>query len=53
MDINKLTIKELEILGNAVHDRMIQIRRQQEDELKRKDSVKNKTKYEKIKLDLW
>jgi hypothetical protein len=44
MDINQLTIKELEILGNAVHDRMIQIRRQQEDELKRKDSVKNKTK---------
>lgn len=44
MDINKLTIKELEILGNAVHDRMIKIRRQQEDELKRKDSVKNKTK---------
>lgn len=44
MDINQLTIKELEILGNAVNDKIIQIRRQQEDELKRKDSVKNKTR---------
>jgi len=44
MDINQLTIKELEVLGNAVHDRITQIRRQQEDELKRKDSVKNKTR---------
>lgn len=45
MDINQLTIKELEILGNAVHDRTI--------ELKRKNSVKNKTKlYELTSSDI-
>jgi hypothetical protein len=44
MDINHLTAKELEALGNAIHDRISQIRREEKDDLKRKDSVKNKTK---------
>lgn len=44
MDINHLTIEELEILGDAVKYRISQIRKKEEDDLKRKNSVKNKTK---------
>lgn len=44
MDINHLSIKELEILGDAIKDRIKTIKNQQEDEIKRKNSVKNKTK---------
>jgi len=44
MDINHLKVEELKILIDAANQRIETINKEKEDEKKRKDSVKNKTK---------
>jgi hypothetical protein len=44
MDINHLKIEELKVLIDAANQRIKVINKEEEDEKKRKDSVKNKTK---------
>lgn len=44
MEINALEIHELESLKKSIDDRIQKIKQEKVDEIKRKDSVKNKTK---------
>jgi len=44
MDINHLKVEELKVLIDAANQRIEVINKEKEDEKKRKDSVKNKTK---------
>ena len=44
MDINHLKVEELKVLIDAANQRIKVINKEEEDEKKRKDSVKNKTK---------
>jgi hypothetical protein len=44
MDINHLKVEELKVLIDAANQRIEAINKEKEDEKKRKDSVKNKTK---------